>query len=630
MTLKKIAIVVFLVAAVILILSILPAEEKKIQTEQYSFEIKDIGRAGNNLYTIYSSSGNGRISELLLSKNASKTVYVLEQEGIENERFHELAERIKGLEKYGFKVQIVGPLASVVEGVYIVPTGAMPAYVLETINSAEGLTTIYIGETDLIMRATTKKEDWYNLIREDAKPRLLIENTTVDKMTPQDMDKFVRTVMENEWVVNSKKQINVSSEQKTGTAIVDASCCSYARIIYEFGDVLGIKDVELTADDTQTIGVSGEVFPWESVTLEFSLEKTNGTAFLVVEKDGGQVKIEKLERVSEESYFRENVDFPYSGDYIIKINDNEKTVAKGIVHVKDLKIKLKEVRDVFYDFTVDVDGVPIKEGTVMATLKNSTSAPMEYQIKDGQITIKAKLPKDQGIFVFETMGGKIEVPVNVKRENIFDVYVKYGPVGIALIIGIFIFARFNKKQTYLIRVSDVAPEIRKEVKVTATVVSEIFHSVRKDMRIDGPIKASEFAVGLKKYVTDGADVTEGNVEEILKRVEKLGLVLSWKGYYQLTEDGSVSKNVMLRMIRETLIEKGIDFKAKGDKFITKEFEVGFFGDRFRGKGIVVFQDSEELKKTIAGLTERERSKLFLKEFNGMLNLTTIDKLGESL
>ncbi len=630
MTLKKIAIVLVFVVAIILLLSMIPAEENKIQAEPSAFEIKEIGKAGDDLYVVYSSSGNGKITELLLAKNASKTIYVLEQNGIENERFHELAEKIKDLEKYGFKVQIVGPAASVMEGIYVVPTGAMPAYIIDTIRYAENLTTIYIGETDLIIRATTKQEDWYSQLSEDAKNRLIIEKTTVDKMSNEQMNEFARKLLENSWFVNMKKEVNVSANGKTGTVITDGTCCLYSRIIYEFGEVTGIRDFELTEDNTEKITMHGNVFPWESATIEFSLNKTNGTAFIIAEKDGAQVKIEKLERISEESYFRKNLQFKSPGDYIIKITDNEKTVATGIVHVKNLDIKLKDVRDVFYDFSVSIDGIPLKEGAVLASLKNSTSAPIEYIVKDGDLTIKAKLQKNQGTFVFETLGGQVEVPVSIKRENIFDVYIKYGPIGIALIILIFLFARFNKKQTYVIKISDVAPEIRKEVKVTATVVREIFNSVRKDMRIDGPIKANEFAVGLKKYVTDGADVTEGNVEEILKRVEKLGLVLNWKGYYQLTEDGNVSKNVMLRMIRETLIEKGVDFKAKGEKFSTREFEIGFFGDRFRGKGIIVFPDSDELKKTIIGLTEKERSKLFLKEFNGMLNLITIDKLGDAL
>jgi hypothetical protein len=627
--LKKIAIIIFVVAAAIVLISMLPAEEKKTVQEPSQFSIKEIGKAGNSAYIIYSSVGSGKITELLLTKNASKTIYVLEQAGIENERFHEFAEKIKELEKYGFKVKVVGPAASVMEGVYIVPTGAMPAYVLNTVEFAENLTTIYLGDTNLIIRATTKKEDWYSGLDENAKARLIIVNTTVDKMSDSDYSAFARKILESEWLVGSRNE-TILTETGKGTKVMDASCCSYARVIYEFSDVVGSHDAELVDENLKQVYVSGDVFPWESATLDFSIEKTNGTAFLIAEKDGVVVEKEKLERVSEESYFRKNLQLDEPGEYIIKVNDNEQTVAKGIVHVKNLQVKLKDVRDIFYDFEVTVDGEPLKDSIAMVTLKNSTSAPLEYIVKNGDVTLKAKLQKDQGIFVFDILGGQVEVPVSVKKDNIFDTYARYGPIGLAVIIAIFLLARFNKKQTYLIRISDVAPEIRKEVKVTPQVIEEIFRSVRKDLRIDGPIKASEFAVGLKKYATDGADVTEGNVEEILKRVEKLGLVLNWKGYYQLAEDGIVSHNVMQRMIRETLIEKGIDFKLKGDKFIAKEVEIGFFGERFRGKGIVVFQDAEELKKTIAGLTEKERSKLFLKEFNGMLNLTTIDKLGDSL
>ena len=155
---------------------------------------------------------------------------------------------------------------------------------------------------------------------------------------------------------------------------------------------------------------------------------------------------------------------------------------------------------------------------------------------------------------------------------------------------------------------------------------------RNELSITGPITALEFATGIKKHFTDGADITEGNAEVILRRMEVLGLVEGRNGFYQLVGEGDIRANAMKRQIREKLIAKGIHFDVNGDKFVATDFEIGFFDDRFskKKKAMIIFEDMDEIKKTLADMSDRDRSILFLKEFNGVLELLPVDKLEDVL
>ena len=608
---------------------------KKTETTPQNsyFSVDEIGGIGDDAYIVYSAAGEGNARLLSLTNLPSNDIYVLEQKGFGNENFQEFMNRLKSLEKYNFSVHGVGPEANPKHGTYIIPTGAMPLYALEKIKAEDNVTFIYIGQTNLVIRSTIKKEDWYSGLDDEIKKKIILSNITPDEMLKdgKGMDAFLADIVSNKWGIVSEKELNISGQQQyDDTAIFDTGDGKFIRIVYALGDIVGVYNLEMP-EKKEKITTSGSMFTWEDGWADISLSKTNGTAIFTVEKNGKQVKEQKLERVSEESVFRVNLKFDESGEYILKATDNQGVVATGVIHVKNVGLKLDEIKATYYYvFSVKIDGEKLKDGMVNVSIKGSTGSAQQFIINDGLVTIPAKLAKGKGTFVFELLGGKTEVYTDTAQESVYDVYIKYGPVGILLVIVVYAIARINRKKTYTIRVGEVAPEIRKEIKISLAGASEIFQSARKELKLDGPLKTHEFAVGLRRKVTEGADITEGNVEEILKKMEKHGIVLGWNGYYQLAIEGRIKRNVMMRMIREKLIERGIHFKVNNDKFITRDFELGFFGERFRKKAIVVFEDGDELKKTLATVDEKERSKLFLKEFNGVLNLVPIDKLDDVL
>jgi hypothetical protein len=147
---------------------------------------------------------------------------------------------------------------------------------------------------------------------------------------------------------------------------------------------------------------------------------------------------------------------------------------------------------------------------------------------------------------------------------------------------------------------------------------------------NSPITPQEFTIALKRYLTNGADVTEGNVEEILTKLVKAGRLESHRDYYQLRGEGDIVKNSLRRMIREKLIESGTMFRESDGKFVTKEFEIGFFGQKFDSKAVVVVDDKAEEKSLLSSLEERALARVKIMQSNDTLSIVPIDRLSDIL
>jgi hypothetical protein len=160
---------------------------------------------------------------------------------------------------------------------------------------------------------------------------------------------------------------------------------------------------------------------------------------------------------------------------------------------------------------------------------------------------------------------------------------------------------------------------------------EGFRMIRRDMKLgSAPITPHEFSVSLKRYLTNGADVTEGNVEEILRKLVEQGRLETHRDYYQLAGEGDVVRNVLRRIVREKLIESGTEFHESEGRFVTPDFEIGFFGDTFHGKAIIVVDDKAEEKRILGSIGEKERARLRLQEANGRLSFLPVDRLSDVL
>ena len=636
MNLKKVILIVFAVLLVVVIIgagAVLLLGSGIVEFEEEvekptKFGVVEMGRAGNYGYVVYDYVGEGNVTLISYRKESSKDITIIkDDEGIDMDDFEDFVEFLKPLEQYGYTIKI-SDRRVLGEGVYVVPTGAMPTYVLEDLktDSTDGVV-IYIGKTDLVLRSGMTEENWYDELTPEQKDRILVHDMTLREYMDSGDFNVVNEILENQWSFENMAVYDIRGEgTKTNTVPMENG--KYIRIIHDLGDRKGLTDsIALPAETNVLVPEPESKYPWEDSTLKFYLNESEGYAYFSASRNAEEVESTKLSRVVNGSVFIEFLDYKEPGDYILEVTDNTGRLASGILHVKDIEITLSEVIGYNYFFDVTVDGVPLKSGTAEVSLNDGEKSKTTY-IDDGMVVVGAKLEKGENIFNFEYEGTKINVPYTYDKENVFDTYIKYGIPGLFLIAIVYVGARLSRRPTYILKATEGSREIRKEVKISSGEIEEAFRNVRRDIKIGkSPITAKEFEIAVKRYITKGADVTEGNIEEMLKKMVNKGTLESYRQYYQFAGEGNIKQKVLMRMIREQLIENGISFRTSKNRFITKDYEIGLYGEKFEGKAIIVVDDANEINKIYDAMSSEDRAKMRIREANGLVTFVPVERLG---
>jgi hypothetical protein len=631
MKLRYIGLIVLLVVSAIVLYALIapPQTQNEIAEADTTLNIVEAGRAGEYGYAIVTYRGSPKITMLSYNSSPIKKVTILNESESMSDNLPAFVDDLDGLADYGFDLEVSDDRA-LGSGIYIVPTGAMPSYIVDDLHyNATDSTIIYIGAKDLIIRDGVKKEDWYSSLDQHMKDRLIIHEINPDEFVENEGSLF-KEVLENNWSIYSRTNASLSGSGKE-TLIIPMKESSYLRIISSIGSKKYLVDsIPMPPSSMNVESEPSSIFPWEKSTVSISLNKTNGTAFLDVWKDGSQRNNIVLGRVTEENFFQKRLSFNDSGEYILKVSDNSGTIASGLVHVKDLEVTYIGSIGVTYLFNVSIDGMPMNNAQATVYLSNG-SAQKEYFVSDGLLSIPAQLKKGNNTFHIQILGKSESIDVTYTQEDFAEVYLKYGLPGLLVILAVYFGARMSRRPVYTLRVGEAAGEIRQDVRISPKRAVEAFRLIRKDLGLgNSPITAHEFSIALKRQVTDGADVTEGNVEEILQLLVKRGELKSHRQHYQLKGEGDVRQNTLVRMIRDQLIESGIKFKKKGITFIGEHYEIGFFGSSFTKKAIVVVESQDELDSIYSSLNKKELAKLKLKIANGKLRFVKIDRLKDVL
>ena len=596
-----------------------------------TFTVIQMERAGNSGYAVFNHRGNANITLISLDEKPIRKLTILnDTDGMEMERLGELVDLVKELEQYGFTVEVT-ERKMLGNGVFIVPTGAIPNYVYDDLwYNATNATILFIGEDDLVIRRGIKKENWYSSLSEGQKERVTLYDMTLDEMMESGNSTIFNDILENSWSSNSKSnRLFTGHGIKTLTTSMDSS--RYLRVVYQYPGGKGIVDSAMLLREGSVLSPDpAAVYPWDKSTLSFELNKTNGTAFLSVYYNGEGVLKEELRRVTDDNYFLKRLQFDEPGEYIVKVEDNKGTISSGILHLYDLEIELVEGSGINYIFEVTVDGKPLKSAEVVVS-KEGSEMEKDFFINEGHLHIQTKLEEGPNTLNMRLLGTTIPVEVHGASSSILQFYLTYGLPGLLIVVAVFFIARMTRRPIYRIRFSDLGSEIRKEVHFTPANAMEAFKSIREEMRLGKtPLTADEFGIAIKRFVTNGAEVTSGNVEELLNKMCQSGLLESHRGYYQPAKEKNIKNNTLLRIAREKLIENGISFKAQKEKLITKDYEIGFFGGKFKKKALIVVDDDEEARSLVSGLSEKEQSLLKIRQSNDMLVFVPISKLGDYL
>lgn len=596
-----------------------------------TFSVLDTGMAGDYAYSVFNYRGSGNLSVLGLNSQPGTTIYIInDSQAVQDTRLADLVTELDGLKAYGFNVSVT-QAPEIGDGIYVVPTGALPSYALFNLQqNSSNSTIIYLGATNLILSSGVKNSDWYSSLSPAQRGRIIVYNQTLDDFMDNGSVSLAHDILYESWDVS-----NSTTQELSGNGIRSVSLLSngsdFVRLIYELPGIQGVYDSpQLNRSQQYLEPEPASIYPWERSNLQFTLNKTNGTAYFTIRKDGKVVERDQLRRVTDQNVFIEKLEFDEPGEYLLDADDDSGLIASGLLHVRDLNVSLLQHRGVAYVFSVMVDNQPMSGSQAYVSIGNSTDK-RQYYVSDGQLVVDAQLNQGLNVFNIDLPDASVQVPVDNTQEPVFEFYLKYGVPGLLLVVFVYFGARLTKRPVYSLRFGDSAGYVRQEIAVPVDRALEAFRSVRSDMKLSGnPITPQEFSVGLKRYLTNGADITEGNVEEILKRLEKAGYLESHRDYYQLKGEGDVRGNVLRRIIRENLIEGGTQFQEREGKFVTKDFEIGFFGDTFSKKGLIIVDDKAEIGRIMSSLTEREQARLRIMQSNQTIEFVPIDKLSSML
>jgi len=631
-------ILLILAGAFLYVLVSTPAPNE-LAANSTSFSVQGFGTAGTFGYATVKYNGKGNITLVGYQAEPSKTVYVIDDpQAIDATHMSDLVKELTdGLGPYGYRIVLTNT-TMVYDGINVVPAGAMPAYALFSLKELPSNGTVFnrtiilIGSKDLLLGSGIKKLSWYNDLAQEQRNRLLVYNGTLDEYISQDRINrtMVNDILLMKWARKSNTTINIAGNMSRTYSIALGNS-THVRVIYNLGDVRGVADSQPLIQSGQNLVPSPQsAFTWEKSTLQYALNATNGTPVFSVIKDGKVMQMDTLQRVTDENVFIEMLQFNEPGDYILNVSDNSGMIASGILHVKDFQISLKSHIGVSYTFSVRVDGAPLDNSDAYVSIGNSTDKK-KFFISQGLMTIGAKLNKGVNTFNVAFMGSDIPITVDNNEESFLSFYLTYGIPALALVLIVYVGARMTRTPTYRLRFGDGVTYVREEVHLKPDDAVGAISQARKDMGLGkAPITQHEYAMSLKRHFTKGADVTEGNLEGLLKKLSDKHEIEHHREYYQVRGEGDVRSNTLRRMIREKLIENGISFREIGNKFVTKDYEIGLFGEKFARKAMIVVDDESEIARIMAKTDPSELAKIRIKQANGMLSFVSIDKLGESL
>jgi hypothetical protein len=633
---KKVALIIvlvfILVLAATLAMAVLGFQEE--EAEKGYLEILSGGRAGEYGYYLYNANGSGNATLFGLDQEPRDRVYILSETGIGMESFNEFVDEMDTLQEYGMTVEVIGrgDVRNTREGILIVPTGAIPDYILNTIGSTGTFNTlVYIGKTDLKMASSLRKDYWYLQLDDATKEKIIVKEHTLDEFMdgPGLVEGFKEELLENSWAVVSRETHTFEDYDGDSSLFVPLEETGYLRFLYHAGPNKGVESSGLLPKEPVRLETDGHVYPWERAAVSFTLSNTSGKAFYTVEKNGVILLSEDLGRIGVEKAFYYTYEFEEPGDYIVKVYDSSGMLGSTYIHVKNIKIIREGTYDIRTVFRITVDGEPLKSGDLYISVNNEEAK--KYPIIDGHATIAEKLQGGKNVFRVQYLEYKEDIIYTREQAGTIETYLTWGPVILVFIVVVYVLASMRKRPVYTIKVGAFSRKERNELEITYDDIKGCFEYIEDKFGWENvPVKLNEIAYSVRKNITDGADVLDGDLEAILKTMEKKEMVERYGDYYQLRGWGDVKKGVLMRQARDTLVKNGVKFKETKNGFDSGSEIISAEYADLKKKLLLVFDGEEDARRFMNSLKGSERARIEIKKANDMIKLVPIDRLEDLL
>lgn len=618
----------FLLIAILSIVISLPQNSGSASFSSVS--VIDSGVASNSFYYVINSSDN-TFAQIISSKiPLYKKIFILTPKssvGLSNESLMHLTSDLDSLKDYGFSISFTNSTDVPSDSIFIIPNGALPSIFLDKLNSTSSVI-YYFGSTDLIIESNSiKRRDFSSSI--SSLSNFIRVSGSLDQYFETSKTNFSDVILYSALSQSSYSNFTLKSSGLY-TLSTPSNGSKYSRLVYSNSALKNVVDLHLDPKPSIFNISTNPIYPNQKTSLVFSLNRSIGPAFLQIKLNDKLVSNESLGRITSENVFIRRLEFPDPGNYLILVSDSNNTLSKEILNVKKIQIIPVSQSGLNYRFALLVDDSPIQSSAAVVSFENS-SLTKKYYVLNGSLVISASMPKGKNNLIFEIDGQKIPVEVINNSEPLFDFYFKFGIPVFFIILIVFIVSKITRKPIYRIRFNSTSSPSRLEQNISSMQIIDAFSKYRSDLSLNSsPLSISEFNLAIKKYLTLGSDITEGNLESLLKKLEKQNLLRSYNNFYSLPSDGDCASLVVLRIIRDRLIENGVSFNQKGSVFETKYLQIGTKNSNFTKNAILVFQNNSDLNSYLSSLSNFDRSKIELKIQNGTLILTTLENFEDYL
>ncbi len=598
-------------------------DEKKTKTnisQNGIVKALEFGNAGEYGYITVHYNGTGNLTIIALSEQPKTKIIVFRQDFLNTGQYSYFMDLLRVLGKKGFFIDETDSITAPQNSIILIPSGAMPINVLKRIDNLTATNEIiYLGKKDFIYTDKLERFDWFSNLSTHTKEHILIIEKTLDEFYLEKNYSLFEQIERNSW---AEKNLATFSYFGDGdkTYFIKLNGAQWLRM-------LPLADSKQFTLNRAEINGTFDIFPWQKAQITVQINHSNGTAEFVLEKDKKIIQRGELDRVRNNQAFFLVFSFNSSGNYLLKVFDHDGIMAAKHIHVKDVNVSFVRAYGNSYEFSVFLDNQPLENAPVIIGLNHSTTT-VENEVKNGVLLVHANLKQGENIFIIRLFGQQHYLLYNNTQENITAFYAKYLALGI-IIIAIFYFVmHINKKSIYRIRVPEGVFTRNPEIKLKA---DEIISALKDMEKMFGwkntPLYAKEIGIGLKR-LTGGMEVNEGNTEAILKKLEEKGLIKNYIGLYGLTEWGDAKCNALKRIIKDKLVQNGVEFTENKFGFDIGEKQIVLDSETATKEAISVFEDRADMRSYISLLNAKKRAIIDLKIKNSILKLATLDELDE--
>lgn len=596
-----------------------PAEKVAQEGTAHALEF---GRAGDYGYLTFQYNGSGNVTLIALSGQPKANIIVLQKDFLGTERYYYFNQSIRALGQKGFSITEVEAIGEPQNSIIVIPSGAMPLELLERLdNLTSSNVIIYLGKRNLIFSDRLIQGDWLLNVSNFSRPHIMIFEKTLEEFYSEKNLSLFESIERNSWAEKNSGTFNYAGEGKK-TIFITLNGSNWLRM-------LPLADSVQMANHSANITGIFDVFPWQRAQLTTVLNYSNGTAQFTVEKDGKILSTGELSRVRGEEAFFLAPDLQEPGDYLVRLSDQSGTIGAARVHVKALNISFSRSYGNLYEFSILLDGAPLESARTSVGLNHSGNS-VSAEIRNGRMSVHALLIQGENVFVIPLFGKKHYVSYINNQEDVIAFYAKYLTLG-AVVAGIFYaVARISRKPVYRIKIPESVQGSAVEVRLSPRDVISAIVEVEKRFGWKGvPVYAKEIGLGLKKF-TEGMEINEGNIEAIMKKLEQNGLVKSHLGLYAIPEWGDAKANAAKRIVRDKLVENGVDFSEKPFGFECEDRQIVLEPAKATREAVAVFEDKDSIRSYLSSLDGKQRAKVEIKIRNGVLRLATLGELDEIL